>query len=72
LQERSIRSRQAPRFEDVKWVLLGMKCAIKAKDGDVVPTNAGIVFFGRDPQMHVMQSEVVCVLFRETVARVLA
>jgi predicted HTH transcriptional regulator len=32
-----------------------------------VPTNAGILFFGHDPQMHVMQSEVVCVLFRETI-----
>jgi predicted HTH transcriptional regulator len=34
---------------------------------DVVSTNTGILFFGRDPQMHVILSEVVCVLFRETI-----
>src|SRR5256884_7001433 len=44
-----------------------MKCALVTKGGDVVPTNAGILFFGRYPQQHVIQGEVVCVLFRDAV-----
>lgn len=67
LQQRSTWSRQMSRFEDVERVLLGMKCAVVTSNGEMVPTNAGILFFGRDPQMHVIQSEVVCVLFRETI-----
>ena len=35
--------------------------------GEVVPTNAGMLFFGHDPQFFIIQGEVVCVLFRETV-----
>ena len=31
-----------------------------------VPTNAGLLFFGHDPQQHIIQSEVVCVLYRDT------
>ena len=67
LQQRSIRSRNTARFEDVEKVLLGMKCALVTSSGNIVPSNAGILFFGHDPQLHIMQSEVVCVLFRETV-----
>ena len=44
-----------------------MKCALVRSGGDVVPTNAGILFFGRYPQQHVIQGEVVCVLFRDAV-----
>lgn len=33
----------------------------------MVPTNAGMLFFGREPQKHILQSEVVCVLFRDAV-----
>jgi len=67
LKQRSTQSRQTSRFEDVERVFIGMKCAHVTSKGDVVPTNAGILFFGHDPQTHVMQSEVVCVLFRETI-----
>jgi predicted HTH transcriptional regulator len=67
LKQRSTQSRQTSRFEDVERVFIGMKCAHVTSKGDVVPTNAGILFFGHDPQAHVMQSEVVCVLFRETI-----
>ncbi len=31
-----------------------------------MPTNAGLLFFGYDPQQHLIQSEVVCVLYRDT------
>lgn len=33
--------------------------------GEVLPTNAGVLFFGSEPQRHVPQSEVVCVLYRD-------
>src|SRR5579884_4010175 len=39
----------------------------KVRGGTIVPTNAGILFFGQNPQDHIPQSEVVCVLFREAV-----
>ncbi len=40
---------------------------VKTSDGRVVPTNAGLLFFGSYPQGHLIQSDVACVLFRETV-----
>lgn len=42
-----------------------MGCAKLAPDGVVRPTHAGILFFGREPQQYILQSEVVCVLFRD-------
>jgi predicted HTH transcriptional regulator len=64
LRQRSMRSRQAGRFENIEQVLIGMECAVVLDDGKIVPTNAGILFFGHEPQMHIMQSEIDCVLFR--------
>src|SRR5260370_5548919 len=65
LSQRSTRGRHASRFEDVEQVLIGMECAIPTPSGEVVPTNAGILFFGRDPQQFIIQAEVVCVLYRD-------
>jgi predicted HTH transcriptional regulator len=65
LNQRSLQSHQSGRFDDVERVLLGLGCATTASNGEVVPTNAGILFFGQDPQQFVLQSEVVCVLFRD-------
>jgi ATP-dependent DNA helicase RecG len=48
-------------------MLIGMECAVKTSGGEVVPTNAGMLFFGQAPQEHIIQSDVACVLFRETV-----
>lgn len=67
LECRSVSGRQSGRFENREQVLIGMRCAVVVDTGTVVPTNAGILFFGRYPQDHIPQSEVVCVLFRETV-----
>ncbi len=64
---RSANDRQASRFKDLQRVLIGMECAVKTNNGEVVPTNAGILFFGYAPQERVLQSDVACVLFRETV-----
>jgi ATP-dependent DNA helicase RecG len=67
LQQRSAWGRQVGRFDDVERVLLRMKCAVRNGSGDVVPTNAGILFFGLEPQMPIIQSEVACVLYRDAV-----
>ncbi len=64
---RSANDRQASRFKDLQRVLIGMECAVKTNNGEVVPTNAGILFFGYAPQERVLQGDVACVLFRETV-----
>jgi len=58
---------QVGRFKDMAQVLIGMRCAVTATNGKAVPTNAGILFFGRNPQWHILQAEVACVLFQETV-----
>src|SRR6266487_3600596 len=67
LARRSENSRHTSRFKDIERVLIGMECAAKTSDGRVVPTNAGLLFFGSYPQGHLIQSDVACVLFRETV-----
>jgi ATP-dependent DNA helicase RecG len=58
---------QSGRFKDIERVLIGMRCAVQMSGGTIVPTNAGMLFFGYSPRDHIPQSEVVCVLFRETV-----
>jgi predicted HTH transcriptional regulator len=63
---RSANTRQASRFENSERVLIGMGCAVTMGDG-IVPTNAGLLFFGYHPQEHVLQGDIACVLFRETV-----
>jgi len=60
-------TRQASHLKDIERVLIGMECAVRTRDGNVVPTNAGLLFFGSHPQEHLLQSDVACVLFRETV-----
>src|SRR6266436_4465815 len=50
LQQRSTWSRQMSRFEDVERVLLGIKGAVVTSNGEMALTNAGSLFFGRDPQ----------------------
>src|SRR5260370_197363 len=64
---RSVNHRQASRFKDLERVLIGMECAVMTSDDKVVPTNAGMLFFGSYPQEHIIQSDVACVLFSETV-----
>jgi hypothetical protein len=34
--------------------------------GEVHPTNAGLLMFGYDPQLHLPQSEVVCIKYADT------
>ena len=67
LSGRSMRDRQANRFGNREQTLIGMGCAIALDGGDIVPTNAGMLFFGSNPQQHIIQAEVACVLFRETI-----
>ena len=66
LEKRS-ENRQASRYKDIERVLIGLECAVKTSKGEVVPTNAGLLFFGYSPQDYLIQSDVACVLFRETV-----
>ncbi|NWJ97270.1 MAG: putative DNA binding domain-containing protein [Chloroflexi bacterium] len=69
LEMRPTRNRQVSRFNNLDEVLLGMDCLTDANDtdteGKLCPTNAGILFFGKDPQLHIPQSEIVCVKYRD-------
>lgn len=65
LKLRSVRSHRNSRFKDSESVLLGLGCAIVTNSGQVVPTNAGLLFFGCDPQRYLPQSEIVCVVYRD-------
>ncbi len=67
LARRSNRSRNAGRLANVQEILLNIGCATTTNDDSVVrPTNAGMLLFGYDPQQYILQAEVVCVLYRDT------
>jgi len=65
INQRAGGSGQSSRLSNLERVLTGMGCAKATPDGTVRPTYAGILFFGHDPQQYILQSEVVCVLFRD-------
>ena len=67
LAVRSANGRHPGRLKDRERVLIGLECAVKTNDGNIVPTHAGLLFFGVSPQEQIIQSDVACVLFRETV-----
>jgi predicted HTH transcriptional regulator len=67
LRLRGALATQSSRFEEVENVLVGMNCATVTAHGEVLPTNAGLLFFGAHPQRFLPHSEVVCVLFRDEV-----
>jgi predicted HTH transcriptional regulator len=54
--------RQMPRDE----LLIRLHCAARDTDGQVRPTNAGVLMFGRDPSLLVPQNEVVCVRYGDS------
>lgn len=67
LARRSNRSRNAGRFANVQEILLNIGCATTANEDSIVrPTNAGMLLFGYDPQQYILQAEVVCVLYKDT------
>ncbi len=65
LRVRSARSLSSGRFKDREAVLVGLGCASALESGMMVPTNAGILFFGHGPQWRIIQSEIVCVVYRD-------
>ncbi len=67
LAQRSAATHRTSRFKDIERVLIGLECALALPNGTVVPTHAGLLFFGSHPQERIVQSDVACVLFRETV-----
>jgi ATP-dependent DNA helicase RecG len=49
-------------------MLIGMECAGRdPATGELHPTNAGLLFFGRDPQLYLPHSEVVCILYPDPI-----
>jgi len=45
--------------------LVNLGCAIK-KDKEIVPTNAGVLLFHENPQLYILQSQLICVRFKGT------
>jgi len=43
--------------------LINIGCAVKKKD-EVVPTNAGVLLFHANPQLYIIQSQLICVRFK--------
>ncbi len=64
LRRRQDRYRYDSRYANLTEVLVGMRCG-KMVDGQFKPTNCGLLFFGKDPQMHLPHTEVVCVVYRD-------
>jgi len=46
-------------------LLANIGCLVR-KDGQYRPTNAGMLLFCQDPQLFILQSEVICVRFKGT------
>lgn len=68
LAQRPERSKISGRLMPLENVLLNIGCAATTGiDEKIVrPTNAGMLLFGAAPQQFLMQAEVVCVLYRDT------
>jgi ATP-dependent DNA helicase RecG len=49
--------------EDVAQLLVSRGCVLNTSDGDYLPTVAGILLFGRDPQRFLRSAEIVCVRY---------
>lgn len=62
---RSSRPQLLGRLENMEELLLELGCAtLSPTSGETIkPTNAGILFFGHNPQARIPQSEIICVLF---------
>ena len=65
LKQRQDSYRFDNRYLDIQQLLEGMRCGVLL-EGKFRPTNGGLLFFGRDPQLHIPQSEIVCVLFKDS------
>jgi ATP-dependent DNA helicase RecG len=66
LAYRAEQSRQRRRYVVPADLLLGLRAAVRnVQQNAVQPTNAGILMFGFDPQLHLPQSEVVCVKYAD-------
>ena len=66
LEQRPTRSRLGGRLSNLEEVLINLGCAIPVRDGinEIVrPTNAGMLLFGINPQLYLMQSEVICMFY---------
>lgn len=56
-QREKIRGVKKPKGMGLETLLLNIKAAAKVR-GEVTPTNAGILFFGKNPQRFVLQSQL--------------
>ncbi|MEI7769813.1 MAG: RNA-binding domain-containing protein [Chloroflexales bacterium] len=64
---RSPESRARQRHSSSTEVLIGLKAVAEdPQTGETHPTNAGLLMFGYDPQLHLPQSEVVCINYADT------
>jgi ATP-dependent DNA helicase RecG len=69
LAQRPDRSKINGRLAPLENVLLNIGCATTTGHDEkqvVRPTNAGMLLFGATPQQFLIQTEVVCVLYRDT------
>jgi len=69
LAQRPDRSKISGRLSSLENVLLNIGCAAITQNETqqvIRPTNAGMLLFGIAPQQFLIQTEVVCVLYRDT------
>ena len=67
LSYRAERSRSQRRYTGREDLLLGLQAAGRdPATQDLRPTHAGMLLFGVDPQLHIPQSEVVCVRYTDS------
>jgi ATP-dependent DNA helicase RecG len=65
---RAERSRERQRYVEPADLLLSLEAAARDLQSSALrPTNAGLLMFGYDPQLHLPQSEVVCIKYADTI-----
>jgi ATP-dependent DNA helicase RecG len=73
LSQRSSQSKHVDRLSNIEDILLNIGCATITKDDaqrDIIrPTRAGMLLFGYDPQLFLMQAEVICILYKDKVGK---
>lgn len=67
LSYRAEHSLRSLRYTSQQDLLVGLRCACPDPiTGQLRPTNAGMLMFGYDPQLHLPQSEIVCIRYSDT------
>jgi ATP-dependent DNA helicase RecG len=68
LSHRPTRIKNSSRYSRLEEILLALNCATELEENNqsfLRPTNAGMLLFGYEPQQFILQSDIVCTLYKD-------